>query len=239
MIAAPLMRRAPAPRRLQSGIEASRSFAARLAGLAALASGVTSVARAASVSAGFTVTVVLNGGAPIPPPAPPPVIAAPGSSPSFPGAPPAAGGELPPTELPATDPPVAQAPGPAPAPAPGGGGAIPVLVPPVIEAPSPAPVLASSGICTSASQSQATNAQVQVVCSTGQFVSIEPSPGRPFGGTHGGAFRFTFGPGEEPAPALSTLAALGTMGNNAATLTAVRMINLDDSGGPLEMLVSF
>ncbi|NJS35282.1 MAG: hypothetical protein HC765_00765 [Brachymonas sp.] len=43
------------------------------------------------------------------------------------------------------------------------------------------------GICISSSLSQVTNAIVRVTCQGNQFVSIEPQPGRPFVGTHGGA----------------------------------------------------
>jgi hypothetical protein len=87
--------------------------------------------------------------------------------------------------------------------------------------------------------SQSTNAQVRVVCSTGQFVSIEPTPGAPFAGTHGGAYRYAFGPGESSAPALVGLSNFGAARFGSGTVTAVRILNLIDSGGPLEMLVSF
>ena len=92
-----------------------------------------------------------------------------------------------------------------------------------------------SGICTSASASGSTNATVRVVCSSGQFVSIEAAPGQPFAGTHGAAHRFNFGPGL-PLPAMA--AAFG-MNIGAGTVTALRILNVNGLDAPLEMLVSF
>ena len=51
-----------------------------------------------------------------------------------------------------------------------------------------------SALCTSQSLSESTGAVVQVLCSTGQFVSISPRPGAPFAGVHGGAFTYYFSP---------------------------------------------
>jgi hypothetical protein len=51
-----------------------------------------------------------------------------------------------------------------------------------------------SALCTSQSLSESTGAVVQVMCSTGQFVSISPRPGAPFAGVHGGAFTYYFSP---------------------------------------------
>lgn len=109
----------------------------------------------------------------------------------------------------------------------GGGGGIPGT-PPV------APVAPTSGICTSQSHSDATNATVRVLCSNGQFVSIEPAPGRPFAGTHGGAFRYQFGPGHNVAIGDPAAIHIG-----AGTVTALRIVSLHGSRAPLEMLVSF
>lgn len=96
-----------------------------------------------------------------------------------------------------------------------------------------------TGICTSETLSAATGAVVQVVCASGQFVSIEPRPGQPFGFTHGGAYRFHFGPGvsvaEPAAPGPGSLAFSG-----AGTVTAMRV---QRAGGatddPVEMLITF
>jgi hypothetical protein len=49
--------------------------------------------------------------------------------------------------------------------------------------------------CTSETLTEPTNAVVRVVCATSQFVSIAPSPGKPFLGTHDGAFRYNLGTG--------------------------------------------
>ncbi|MCY1165935.1 MAG: hypothetical protein V4455_17720 [Pseudomonadota bacterium] len=106
----------------------------------------------------------------------------------------------------------------------------------------PAPPVAGGGtstasdVCISKSLSEQANALVQVVCSTGQFVSISPVPGKPFLGTHGGAFRYDFvgdrlsgaGPLDAGNPYIGT-----------GTVTALRIYNANGSDGPLEMLVSF
>ena len=182
--------------------------------------------------------IVLNGGAPAPAPAPsggggalPPVAQPPAGEPPI--------AQPPVAQPPATSPPVAQTP----APAPGAGGSVPVLPPaqgpsaPVVVPPPTAPVLTARGsICVSGSESAATTAQVRVICSTGQFVSIEPMPGHPFVGTHGGAFRFSFGPG---GTAFGGLADFGKINVGGGTVTALRVVNLADSQTPLEMLVSF
>lgn len=109
--------------------------------------------------------------------------------------------------------------------------------PPVAVTPGPASVAGAppSGICTSSSASSATNATVRVVCSSGQFVSIEAAPGQPFAGTHGAAHRFNFGPGL-PLPAM---AAAFSMNIGAGTVTALRILNVNGLEAPLEMLVSF
>ncbi|MBX3589205.1 MAG: hypothetical protein KF796_21445 [Ramlibacter sp.] len=105
----------------------------------------------------------------------------------------------------------------------------PVPVPPLVAG------IPANGICTSQTDSDATHALVRVVCSTGQFVSIDPLPGRPFAGTHGGAHRFTFGRGVP-------VASLGPdlrFGIGAGTVTSLHILNLSGRETPLEMLVSF
>ncbi|MFI5444142.1 hypothetical protein [Polaromonas sp. UC242_47] len=93
----------------------------------------------------------------------------------------------------------------------------------------------ASGVCISETLNERTNALVRVVCGTGQFVSITPFPGKPFLGTHGGAFRYDLGVGNaSPATANSASPLLG-----AGTVTALRIYNANGSDGPLEMLVSF
>jgi hypothetical protein len=91
-------------------------------------------------------------------------------------------------------------------------------------------------ICVSQTLSEQNNALVQVTCATGQFVSITPIPGRPFLGTHGGAFRYRFDSGKSSGGGQSGQdnPFVGT-----GTVTALRIYNADGSGGPLEMLVSF
>jgi len=162
--------------------------------------------------------VVGGGGNPPAPPAPPGGIATPTLPPVTGG-----GGNVP------------TLPGPAPGtpPVAGGGPSVPVVTP---GRPAIAVTTANGGICTSQTFSDATNATVRVLCSTGQFVSIEPIPGRPFAGTHGGAYRYNFGPSHRLSVGLGDSAQLyiGT-----GTVTALRIMNLQGSEAPLEMLVSF
>lgn len=137
-------------------------------------------------------------------------------------------------------------PGPAPEPLPGlpgapGAGAGTSTPPPAVGGlpDSPPPGLAGTvppnGICTSQAGGNAGAATVRVICSTGQFVSIDAVPGQPFALTHGGAYRFSFGPGL-PLPAL---AANMSMNIGAGTVTALRILGVDGAQAPLEMLVSF
>lgn len=94
-----------------------------------------------------------------------------------------------------------------------------------------APVTRPSA-CTSETLNEQTNAVVRVVCATSQFVSIAPSPGKPFLGTHGGAFRYNLGTG-------ATGHATTTTTTGASTVTGLRIYNAYGSAGPLEMLVRF
>lgn len=185
---------------------------------------------AGTASSFFTVQITLHAAAVAPPAVTPPVTIPPvvtlptsPTTPVTPGLPPGDGGTTP--DLP-------------PAPVAGGGTTVPSLPPtnPVVQAP---PAIQAStpanGICTSQSSSSNAQATVRVVCSTGQFVSIEPMPGRPFAGSHGGAHRFSFGPGL----ALPTLAGSFSLGLGAGTITAMRIVHTNGVDGPIEMLVSF
>jgi hypothetical protein len=95
---------------------------------------------------------------------------------------------------------------------------------------------ASSDFCVSQSLSDATGAIVRVVCTSGQFVSIEPRPGSPFLGVHGGAFRFYFANGM-PAD----LRFLGGTDPwiGPGTVTSIRVKYLEDLDGIVEMQVGF
>jgi hypothetical protein len=86
--------------------------------------------------------------------------------------------------------------------------------------------------CTSETLTEPTNAVVRVVCATSQFVSIAPSPGKPFLGTHDSAFRYNLGTG-------ATGKATTTTTTGASTVTGLRIYNANGSTGPLEMLVRF
>lgn len=223
--------------------------------LRSLALGAGLVASAAASLAGsaasfFQVQITLHTGIPDPVVSPDPVAVSPPVV-VLPTSPPAPG-----TDASPFVPPVAGLP---PLPVnPGAGGGTPVVpmpdtsagtaVPPVvptagppspavaIAAPAPATLPLRGGVCTSQSQSAATHATVRVVCSTGQFASIEPTPGQPFAGTHGGAYRFNFGPGLPLAAGLGSTSGLHI---GAGTVTALRVVNLAGRTDPLEMLVSF
>lgn len=120
-----------------------------------------------------------------------------------------------------------------------GGAVPPVRTPlPAVAATAAAPVTlpVTGGVCTSQTQSAATHAMVRVVCSTGQFVSIEPAPGQPFAGAHGGAYRFNFGPG---LPLAASLDGASRLHIGAGTVTALRVVTMNGQTDPLEMLVSF
>lgn len=96
------------------------------------------------------------------------------------------------------------------------------------------------GRCTSSALSSATGAVVQVVCQTGQFVSIAPDPSKPFLGTHGAAFRFSVGSDGAVMGPWQTAGSDPFAGANS--MTAMRIFNDSDNnggGGPVEMLVSF
>lgn len=98
------------------------------------------------------------------------------------------------------------------------------------------PPAASQGVCISETLSAQTNAVVQVVCSSAQFVRIDPDPSKPFLGVHGGAFRYHFGSRYEIGPGLDgdELRYVG-----AGTVTAVRIYNPGSKISLLELLVSF
>lgn len=97
---------------------------------------------------------------------------------------------------------------------------------------------ASQGVCISETLSAQTNAIVQVVCSSGQFVRIDPDPAKPFLGVHGGAFLYQFGPRYEIGPP-DRLDGNELRYIGAGTVTAVRVYNPGSKTSLLELLVSF
>lgn len=100
-------------------------------------------------------------------------------------------------------------------------------------------------LCVSESVAAASQALVNVVCSTGQYVSIEPLPGTPFVGTHGGAFRYSFGPRSTWNMTPGAASGFSEVFTGVGTVTSMRIVRLGGAGlaenGPssLEMLVSF
>jgi hypothetical protein len=95
------------------------------------------------------------------------------------------------------------------------------------------------GVCISTSLSQQTNATVLVTCRGEQFVSIEPRPGSLFVGVHGGAWRFHMPGNASAIPAF--LLASGELQSDIGmgTVTAMRVLDLQQRDQTLELLVSF
>lgn len=91
-----------------------------------------------------------------------------------------------------------------------------------------------SALCVSQSLSQSTGALVQVLCSTGQFVSIGPRPGAPFAGVHGGAFTYYF----SPTPDFQLEGSRSVM-QGAGTVTEYRVYSRDQYDRFIDILVSF
>jgi hypothetical protein len=115
-----------------------------------------------------------------------------------------------------------------------------LLIPPgggvaVTSTGSPAanPIGSPSGSCISASLSERNGALVRVVCASGQFVSISPSPGQRFFGTHGGAYGYYFG------PAYGAIHRTAYGGAGGGTITSFRVYSIEGADGPLDLLVSF
>lgn len=114
----------------------------------------------------------------------------------------------------------------------------------IVAGPSQPP---RAGVCYSQSLSQKTGASVQVVCDSGQFVSIEAVPGQPFLGVHGGAFRYSMSIDRDRS--LYEAAAKDPFGwrTGWGTVTMLRLYDVQHAGGPgdfwadrpLELLVSF
>ena len=90
-----------------------------------------------------------------------------------------------------------------------------------------------SGVCISQTLSDLTGALVQVLCSTGQFVSINPKPGAPFI-AHGGAYSYYLSVGTG-----SRIAGLGRLPSGTATVTEYRVFTVDEANGTIDMLVGF
>ncbi|HET7764027.1 MAG TPA: hypothetical protein VFK92_02950 [Burkholderiales bacterium] len=91
-----------------------------------------------------------------------------------------------------------------------------------------------SALCVSQSLSQSTGALVQVLCSTGQFVSIGPRPGAPFAGVHGGAFTYYF----SPTPDFQLEGSRSLM-QGSGTVTEYRVYSRDRYDQFIDILVSF
>ena len=119
---------------------------------------------------------------------------------------------------------------------------------PVLPASAPAPMSAPSpqlrsGTCYSRSMSEQTGARVEVMCSSGQFVSIEAMPRAAFLDAHPGSF----GPLVAERSVWAALAGDGSgWKTGSATITMLRLYDTsrDLTGGawadrPVEVRVSF
>ena len=100
-------------------------------------------------------------------------------------------------------------------------------------APPVAPATPPGTVCVSQTLSDLTGALVQVLCSTGQFVSIGPRPGAPFI-AHGGAYSYYLSVGTG-----SRLAGLGGLPVGAGTVTEYRLFSVDQANGTVDLLVGF
>jgi hypothetical protein len=94
------------------------------------------------------------------------------------------------------------------------------------------------GVCISTALSQQANAIVKVTCTGENFVSIEPRPGSPFLGVHGGAWRFSF-PNNRPVPAFLQTNGEFATGIGIGTVTAMRVLGWQERDGTLELWISF
>jgi len=112
--------------------------------------------------------------------------------------------------------------------------------------PQPSQPSQRAGVCYSRSLSEKTGASVQVVCDSGQFVSIEAVPGQPFLGVHGGAFRYAMSIDRDRS--VYEAAAKDPFGwrTGWGTVTMLRLYDVHADGPgdywadrPLELLVSF
>jgi hypothetical protein len=97
------------------------------------------------------------------------------------------------------------------------------------------PAATTPGVCTSETLSEQNGATVRVVCQSGQFVSIGPTPGAAFVGTHGGAYSYYFG---------STLSGINVAGygefaHGAGSIASYRIFGVTEVDGRLDLLVSF
>ncbi len=101
--------------------------------------------------------------------------------------------------------------------------------------------LPGSGVCTSQSQSNQSNAVVQVMCATGEFVSIEPDPSKPFTGTNGAAFRYQVAAGSRQSDQNTDSGGRGTgfTAGNGSTVTGWRTFQSTDLTDPLALVITF
>ena len=202
--------------------------------------GTAALASAAGTAGGvFEVRITLSTGS-VPPVPPGAVVDPPASEP------PIAGTNPPPPGLPGNPPPpdtVGGGPSPGqPLPPPAGPGPTGPVTPPVATIPQQQQQLlvptkgTPPGICTGQTLLSGPGATVNVVCSLGQYVTIEPLVRPPFLFGEGGEQRFSFGPG---SPLPRSLGGRLNMLLPTGTVTALRILNVSNLVSPLEMLVSF
>ena len=96
-----------------------------------------------------------------------------------------------------------------------------------------------AAFCINTTLSGQTNALVRVTCQGDQFVNIELQQGKPFVGTHGGAYRFVFNKTNAARFNSSNLGNLLEDRIGEGTITALRVLDLTETDERLELLVSF
>lgn len=186
---------------------------------------------AGSANGLFEVRITLSTGVPpvspgavVDPPAIEPPISGPNpSNPGQPGTPPPGGGDN--GAGPTPGQPVTPPTGPVPPPV--------AVIPPQLLLPTQA---TPPGICTGQTLLNGRGATVNVVCSLGQYVTIEPLVRPPYLFEELGEQRFSFGPG---APLPRSLGGRLNPFLPVGTVTALRILNVSSLVSPLEMLVSF
>lgn len=90
------------------------------------------------------------------------------------------------------------------------------------------------GVCISQTLSEQNGAIVRVACESGQFVSISPVPGGRFIDTHGGAYTYHFG-----SLGAANHSGDGDFAYGSGTIASFRVYSVQETDGPLDMLVSF
>lgn len=95
--------------------------------------------------------------------------------------------------------------------------------------------------CTSEALGRAATAVVQVVCNSGNFVRIDPAPGRAFVGSSQGTFRYMVGSGGNPGEFATIATEYGGNSSTAAvaTVAGFSIAGNSTTDNQFELLISF